>query len=246
MPGETFPLLRDASAWRRPIEIGDDGGRLVLEQRPTLAMRAAVWLLICTCAFMALFVGGMFFGSQAQRLVCDRGNGACELNGRSLVAVDQVKGAELGTYWNRSSGHFKTVTLLLRDGSKLDAITQGAQSDRSVAEYRAAVEAIRGFVADPARPRLDVTYTYRASVGEKIFSLVGFVVISFAVWIVVATTRRHRWLFDAGELVVTSKPLFGRATTSRIPLAQIGGMDRLVAARQLPPAVVEKLRALLG
>lgn len=147
--------------------------------KPTLLVRAGYWVALFCVLFAALFVGGMFFGSQAQRLVCDRQKNSCELNGVSLVAVDRVKGAELRTFWMRSSGHFKMVTLILTDGKRLDASTQGAQSDRSVAEYAAAVDAIRAFVADPAAARLDVTYTYRASLGEKIFSIIGFVVLVF-------------------------------------------------------------------
>jgi len=147
--------------------------------KPTLWVRAGYWVALLCVLFSALFVCGMLFGSQAQRLVCDRHNGSCEVNGVRLVYVDEIKGAELRTYWMRSSGHFKMVTLVLRDGRRVDASTQGAQSDRSVAEYAAAVDAIRKFLADPTAPRLDVTYTYRASLGEKIFSVIGFVVLLF-------------------------------------------------------------------
>ena len=145
--------------------------------------------LVVGCVLVPLHLYTMLFGSEPQRFVCERHSGRCELNGDQITIVDELKDAGLGTDRTPRSGRGKKVELVLHNGSRFFLDTPGAHSERSIAEYRAAAQAIRAFIADRAQPRLDVTFVYRASLSEKIWAVIAFAVLLLATLFMVALTR---------------------------------------------------------
>jgi len=222
---------RESWLLQSPIQIEETADRVVATLRPMRLVRIAALALLAFCAFDAQSVYDMLFGSHSQHLVCDRHTGRCELNGDEIAIVDELKDAELSTDSMHRSGHFaggsKIVTLILRNGTRPDASTQGAQSARSIAEYRAVVQAIRAFIADRAQPRLDLTYVYRPSLYEKIWAVFFFFVLAFITALVVRAWRTRHVVIDraTGHAVITSRPLLRRATTQERTIADSAGLS---------------------
>ena len=217
-------MLGDGSFWRSSIHVHSGADRLVLSQGPSVMMQIIVWLLLIVLAFGWLATIGGFLTTQPQHLVCDRAAGTCTLNDRPLAPLADVTGAILERNWTRANGEFWGVVLKMRDGSKRDAFTQRAQSKKSVAEYRAAVDAIRAFLTNPAQTRLDTTYVYRTSVMEDVLGVVrGLVLAVFAV-VLVATWNRSSYTFDrgTGKVTASSKAFLRRAKTTQAQIVAIG------------------------
>src|SRR5258706_10985619 len=133
-----------------PIEIQQSIGKLVITQGPSNLIRFITygWPLIILIAAIVSY--SRFFGSKTTKLTCVRATKSCELSGgsRRSLSLDDIKGVELENYYQHKDGDFKAVTVLLKDGTKERLSPNGAREESSVAEYRAAVEAIRSFLDD--------------------------------------------------------------------------------------------------
>jgi hypothetical protein len=222
-----WPTLGDPSVLRAPLEVTESVDRLVLAQGPSTLFRVAAVLLVLFGVFCAVAFVGMLLGSQTQRLTCDRAAGTCEMNGHALVPLADVSGVELRrqhTSGGRSESYTDYhVTLLLRDGTKKDASFQGARSDRSIAEYQAAVDATARFLADATAARLDTTFVYRASPGEyvRMGIFVGFLVPML--WFVLSLWVNVRVTFDrqAGTVTAVSRPLLASGRERQLRTADV-------------------------
>ena len=220
---EAWPLLGDSGFWTSSIHVHAGPDRLVLSQGPSVMMHIIVWLLLFIVAFGWLATIGGFVTTQPQHLVCDRAAGTCVFNDRPLVPLGDVTGAVLERNWSRANGESWGVVLKMRDGTKRDAFTQRAQNKNSVAEYRAAVDAIRAFLANPAQTRLDQTYVYRTSVMEDVLGVVrGVILAFFAVGLILVWSKKS-YTFDraAGKVTASSKGFLQRAKTVELPLDRI-------------------------
>jgi len=234
---KAWPVLGDPSLLRRAIRIEAGDDRLVLSQSPSLVLGLATWTLLALVAFGALAAGGILFGSQTQRLVCDRTAGSFELNGRPLAPLPQVTGAELRRTWTRSDGTFYTLVLVLADHTEREACIQSVQSDDSVAEYKAVAGAVRTFLADPSQKHFDATYAYRASLQEKILMIVRTAVMAGIASLLWLLHERVRYSFDrkSGRVMASSKRLLLPARKWDL------GFDRIAAVSESRSGPLQKI-----
>jgi hypothetical protein len=123
------------------------------------------------CAVIALagwMAYSQLFGSVVTTLVCDRTADTCTLSGgtqRKVPGPSQIHHAELRHHIEHRVGEVYDIYL---DEQSIDP--QSARSDESVASYRAAALAIDGFLRDPKQAHLEVSFTYWATLREKITS----------------------------------------------------------------------------
>lgn len=145
------------------------------------------------CAVIALagwMAYSQVFGSVVTTLVCDRAADTCTLSGgtqREVPRPSQLHRAELRHHLEHREGEVYDIYV---DDLAIDP--QYARSDESIASYRAAASAIDAFLRDPRQRRLEVSFTYWASVREKI-TAIGVLVGTFAVLaFLIVMLRRQR------------------------------------------------------
>jgi hypothetical protein len=261
-----WPIMGGASWWRAPIALADGVDRLVLTQGPTWIFKIVVFGVAFIGLFGAVATVGLLFGSQPTRLVCDRTAGTCTQNGIALVPLAEIAGVELRKYHVTKQGDFYAVALQLGDGSTRDVGGQGAQSPRSIAEYRASVEAMRAFLANPGQARLDTTFTYYASVWERVRMVVLSVMFLPIAVLLIFMTSTTSYTFAGGKIVASTTGPLRSASTEVLPFARVtaiadhlhagrrqialvlddGSRLLLVDAADAPEALVGRLRQLLG
>lgn len=224
---DSWPVLGDRSFLQGPVQMQEGGDTLTLSQRPTLFLRLLTWGVLFLTAFGSLATGGMMLGDQAQQLVCDRGDGTFRLNGNPVAPLADVAGAELQKNWSRAEGHSYKVVLILKDGTRRDACFQSAQSDASVAEYQAMVDAVRKFLADPSQRRLDRTFIYRAGVMEIVLMVFRTLVMIAVAAVLIRLGRRHGYAFDrkAGRMSATIKGFLGRTRRNEAGFDQVAAVE---------------------
>ena len=222
---DAWPVMGDGSFLQRPIQIQAGVDQLVLSQGPTTLLQIAVWAMLFLAVFGGIAAFGLMFGTQTQRLVCDRATATCQLNDRPLTPLARITGAELRRTWSRANGTFYEVVLVLADGTRLDACTQSAQSDPSVAEYQATVDALRAFLAHPSEGRLDRSFVYRASLQEKLLMAIRTLVMVGIAAVLIFLWSRSSYTFDrkSCKMTATIKRFLVPAKTREI------GFDRIVA-----------------
>jgi len=208
-------VLGGGSSWfRGSLDIQSGVDRLVLVQGPSTFVK------IATYGFALLLVIGVWlcyrtlFTTQTTTFTCDRASGKCELDGdsRNLPALADIASAELDTSHENRQGDFRWVTLVKKDGTKKNISPQGAQLESVVAEYKASVEAIQKFLADPSAPKLETKFTYRASLAEKVYIVMTFAggLLVMGALLILWNTRTFTFDKSSGKAtLVDSRPLFG-------------------------------------
>ena len=220
---ERWPTLGDHGAIK--VRAGDD--ELVLLERPRLLYLIALGLVALVA--LPIFLGGVvsLFATHSQHLVCDRHRDVCERDGVAIALLHDVSGAELTERAVRSGGgryamgYFKSVTLVLRDGSRKNASDAEVQSDASVAEYRAAVDAIRAFLANPSQQRFETTFTYRPSWSERIYTVCTCTLPLLFVMSLLALWPASSYTFVQGTMSAKNGKRFGKKLTYQLPIEEI-------------------------
>ena len=121
------------------------------------------------CAVIAL-AGWMAYsqvaGEVVTTLVCDRAADTCKLSGgtqRAVPGPSKIKTARLEGHWIHHDGQGYDIYL---DDEAINP--QTALADDAHADYQRFVDAVNAWLKDPAQPRLQASFTYTASTGEKI------------------------------------------------------------------------------
>jgi hypothetical protein len=218
-----WPVVAGKSFTLTPMQIERSVDRLILVQGPSTLLKVAVWGFVFAVALGVFALYATLFTVQTTRLVCDRASGKWEREGLAPRPLAEISGAELTSYHRNKQGDFYVVTLLLNDGTKLDVTPYGAQETRSVAEYRAMVESVRTFLADPSQPRLDVSCTKRSSLSEKVYAVGTFALGVFACALLMLGWRAQSFTFDGGarQVLLSCKRFVGSGSTRQIPFDQI-------------------------
>jgi hypothetical protein len=195
---------------------------IVLSQKTRLWFRAAVCLWATIVVMTPFMIYSEWFLSTTTRFTCDRGTGICSVDGRSgnVPRLADIGRAEMDRDFNRRDGVNWGVNLVTRDGKKYALDEQRAIDDRVVADYRTSVKAINAYLANPAQSSLDTSFTYRASLGEKIQSLVYFVFGVFSLLIACALWTSAAYIVDGERVTVVTRWMFQR-TTQEIAVSRI-------------------------
>jgi hypothetical protein len=124
--------------------------------------------------------------------------------------------------FNRRDGRNWGINLITHDGKKHSIEVQRAIKDSVVSEYRATVTAINTYLAHPDQQKLDVSFTYRASLSEQLQSIfyfffgVGTLFVGWVFW------TKRRYVFEPGKVVIEVRRPFQRS-------AQEIAADRITA-----------------
>ena len=264
---ERWPTLGEHGSIR--VRQGTD--ELVLSERPRLRFLVG-FVLVALVA--APIVGGgcaSLFATNSQHLICDRQRDTCERDAVAIAPLHDVAGAELTERAVRSSGgrvalgYFKSVTLVLRDGTRKNASGAEVQAASSVAEYQAAVDGIRAFLANPSQPRLETTFTYRPSWSERIYTVVTMMLPFCFVLALLSMWPGSSYTFVQGMMIGKHGKRFGKKLTYELAtdeIAVIGDRDgravdlqlgdgsRILLAHlrhgRLPAALLPSLQKALG
>jgi hypothetical protein len=261
-----WPTIGDRGAIK--VLAGDD--ELVLSERPRLWLLLAFVLVALLAAPMV--VGGLsgLVAYYPQHLVCDRTRDICERDDVPIAPLHDVASVELTERAVRSGrtalGYFKSVTLVLHDGTRKNASDAEAQADSSVAEYSAAVDAIRAFLSDPSQQRVETTFTYRPSWSERLYSAIGsmtpvcFVLALFSLW----PGSSYTFIPVQGTIIAKNGKRFGKKLTFELPMDEIANIgdrgravdlelldgSRILLARvrhgRLPAMLLPTLQKVLG
>jgi hypothetical protein len=211
----TLLALGGGTSWfRGSLEIQQSVDRLMLSQGPSTVMRIALYAWPLVVLLGAFLCYRTLFTSQTSTFTCERASGKCRLDGNDAPALADIKGVELDTTYRGKEGRFYYPTLLLRDGGKFQLTQQGAQKDSVIADYRATVKAIEGFLGG-SEPRLETSFTYRAGTWEKVYSvgtLAGSALLMFVI-LGMAMTRTYTFDKAARKIeLVDHRPLLGDKT----------------------------------
>ena len=137
-------------------------------KRRTLKKLTVGWALVVVLA--GWMVVDQIGGSVVTTLTCDRAANTCALSGGSQAKVpppSQIKRVELRKRHIHREDDGYDIYL---DDQSINP--QPAQDDEAIASYRSAVDSINAFLRDPARPKLAASFTYWASLHEKITAVV--------------------------------------------------------------------------
>jgi hypothetical protein len=227
MPREAAPhgpLSRRGAILTAPMKIRKKGGNIILSQKTRLWFRAAVSVWATVVLMTPFMIYSELFSSQTTRFTCERGSGVCAVDGRpkDVPRLADITRAEMDHDFNRRDGTNWGINLVTRDGKKHSIEQQRAIKDSVIADYRSTVKAINAYLADGTQQKLDTSFTYRASLWEKlqsIFYLFFGVATLFVGWLL--WTRRV-YTFEAGKVTVVVCRPFQRAT-------QEIGADRITA-----------------
>lgn len=122
------------------------------------------WTLVVVLAGWMVY--DQVASSVVTTLTCDRAANTCALSGGSQAKVpppSQIKRAELRVRHIHREGDGYDIYL---DEQSINP--QPAQADDAIASYRRAVDTINAFLRDPAQPHVEASFTYWASLSEKI------------------------------------------------------------------------------
>ncbi len=212
--------LGGGSSWfRGSLELQQSVDRIVLEQGPSTLLKIAMYTSPLLIVLGVYFCYAAFFVAKTTTFTCDRASGKCELDGKSeaVPSLSKIVGVELENQHRDRQGDFKFIKLVLGDGGKQYLSNDGAQRAEVVAEYRAAVDAIQAFLADPSRPKLETSWTYRASTWEKVYNVGMLVGALFFMAVVLGLANTRIYTFERGKVTLRDhRPVFG---TSRRELA---------------------------
>jgi len=211
----TLLALGGGTSWfRGSLEIQQSVDRLVLSQGPSTLVRIVLYAWPLVVLLGAFLCYRTLFTSQTSTFTCDRASGKCQLNGNDAPALANIKGVELDTTYRGKEGRFYYPTLLLKDGGKFMLTQQGAQKESVIADYRATVKTIEGFLGG-SEPRLETSFTYSASTWEKVYSvgtLAGGALLMFVI-LGLAMTRTYTFDKTARKIeLVDHRPLLGDKT----------------------------------
>src|SRR5262245_14498 len=167
-------VLGGGTSWfRSPVEVQRSVDRLVLEQGPSTFIKLVMYGLALLLPLGLYLCYRTLFTTQTTTFACDRATGKCTLDGNAagMPALADIKDVELEKTWAARQGDFYWITLRLKDGGKQKITPQGAQQKEVVAQYRAALDKIKSFLADSAAPRLETSFTFRSSLGQKFYTV---------------------------------------------------------------------------
>ena len=218
-------LDSEGSLLRCPAKIRRKKGRIVVLQKTRLWFRAAVCVWALVVLMTPFMIYSELFGATVVRFRCDRAAGTCAIDGRTrdVPPPADIVRAEMDRAFNRRDGVNWGINLVTRDGKKYAIDEQRGIADAVVADYRNAVGAINAYLANPAQKVLDISFTYRASLGEKAQSFfyllfgVGTLLIMGARW------DKTTYVFEPGRVTFATRSLFQR-TTEHIPADRIVGI----------------------
>jgi hypothetical protein len=192
------------TAFRTPMKIQKQAGRIILVQKTRLWFRAAVCFWATVVLMMPFMLYSDFFSSQTTRFTCDRGTGDCAVNGRTkeVPRIADITRAQMDRDFSRRDGTNWGIDLITRDGKKHSIEEQRAIRDSVVADYRATVKAINAYLADARQQKLDTSFTYRAGVWEKIQSVfylffgAGTLLVAWNLW------TKRMYAFEPAKVTV--------------------------------------------
>jgi hypothetical protein len=212
----------------------DTPDKLVLRQRPGRLFRWGTWTWAVITVFSVVMVISELAGSTTTtRFTCSRASGHCERDGirGTIPALADIERAELRRMWISKQGYGYAITLHARAGKTYDVDSYAALSEEAIASYRAAVDAINKFLADPTQPTLDTSFTYRPSLWEKIRGAVltffGLVLLAFALLLY----RTTRVTVEPTKVTIVERGVFARSRTevSADQIRAISADERLVS-----------------
>jgi hypothetical protein len=185
-------------------------GKVVFSQNTRLWFRAVVifWALV-TLAF-PIMIYSEIFTTQTTRFTCDRSSNKCLLDGlpRDVPPLNALKRAMLSHSYNGRDGPNYGIDLITVDGKRVAIDTQRAIKQSTIDNYKASVNGINAFLADPGRPTLDTSFTYVAGLEEilkSIFFLAFGIVTTlllFGLWV------RRKFTFEPGGVTLISRHPF--------------------------------------
>lgn len=267
MPGPA-PLSRTTSVFTSKIvTLHDSSDRLVLRQRPGRWFRWGTWAWgVITLIMIAAFVSEWFGGGWTTRFTCSRASGHCERDGirGTLPPLAEIERAELRRYHVTKQGDFHAITLHTRAGQTFDVDSYGAQRDDAIASYRATVDDINRFLADPAQQQLDTSFTYHASGSEKARAMVLLVSGLLLLALALALYRAARFTFERARVTLVTRGPFVRdrrelagdqiravvdrrdASGCALGLDLTDGSTVIVLQSSSPDPLAQKISAVLG
>jgi hypothetical protein len=206
------------------------GDQLTVDQRSNGMVRILTWVaLALAVVLVGVFLTSLASGPKRRTFACSRTTHQCELRGghRWNVPVDDVVAVELSTHQVQNWGEYLRIELRLRSGTRRIISPGDAGTDDSHAEYHAAVDAIRAFLATPTQDRVDTTFAYRVSGFEKLNNgLLAFGALAMLA-LMVAWSRITTWRFDgaAKTVTITTRGPLRRPRARTLGFAQI---DRVI------------------
>jgi hypothetical protein len=148
--------------------------------RAMTTLRKLTWGWCVVIALAAWMAYSQVAGEVVTTLVCDRAADTCTLSGgtqRAVPGPSKIKAAHLEGHWIRHDGQGYDIYL---DDEAINP--QTALADDAHADYQRFVDVVNAWLRDPAKPRLQASFTYTASTGEKIRA-VGILVGAIAVMV---------------------------------------------------------------
>ena len=198
------PLTRAGGFLTAPMNVHKESGRIVLSQKTRIWFRAAVcfWALVALVTLFMLY--DQLFLSHTCHFTCDRNTGVCAINGqtRGIPKLADIRRAEMDRGWNGRDGRNWGINLVTADGRKHPIEEQRAIKVSVVAEYRATVNAINAYLADPGHQKLDTAFTYIASLGEKVVTVFYLLVEVVTVYFCLLRWSEQIYTFEPGRITV--------------------------------------------
>jgi hypothetical protein len=209
----TLLALGGGSSWfRGSLDIQQSVDGLVLTQGPSTFVKIVTFAWPLALLLGAWLCYNVWFVARTTTFTCDRGTGKCAIDGETaaMPALADITGAELEKTHRNGQGDFYWVKLTLKEGRNKYVSHDGAQRNDVVAQYRATVEAIQGFLSDTSKQELETSFMYRSSTWEKVYAgfTTGGGLVLMLFLLVMFNTRT--FTLERGKLTMSdSRPLFG-------------------------------------
>jgi hypothetical protein len=199
------PLTRAGGFLTVPMNVHKESGRIVLSQKTRFWFRAAVcfWAIVVLTTLFMLY--DQLFLSHTCHFTCDRNTGVCAINGRTrdIPKLADIKRAEIDRGWNGRDGRNWGINLVTADEKKHSIDEQRAIKASVVAEYQATVKAINAYLADPGQQKLDTSFTYIASLGEKVVSVFYLLFEVVTLFLCLLRWSEQIYAFEPGRITVS-------------------------------------------
>ena len=208
------PISRQGSITTAPMKIHKETGKIILSQKTRIWFRAAVCFWATVVLMTLLMIYSELFSSQTTSFTCDRSTGDCAVDGRNreVPRLDDISRAQMDRDFNRRDGRNWGINLITHDGKKHSIEQQRAIKDSVVSEYRATVTAINAYLAHREQQKLEVSFTYRASLWEKVQSIFYFLFGAVALFVGWLHWTKRLYTFEPGKVIIEVRRPFQRDT----------------------------------
>jgi hypothetical protein len=187
-------------------------------------IRAAAWFFLSMTALYAVILGvSLASGPSAASIDCDRARGTCEVRlpgtTHSAAITDIAKAELVHERPQRNASASDTGRLILSGGKEL-WLGEPAYHDDTRAAYRAAVNGVNGFLADPAAPRFTGTYTSRDT--DWLMLVMFMLMLPLFAWTFTRMAIASKVAVDRGARTIQhdAKPMLRRARVRSVPFSE--------------------------